>query len=193
MNIDSELVFIVGPGSAGKSSAGVHLANEMGYGFIDIDFVFCRRIGLIPQYSREHGYSEYARANSALFEELVLEHPRRMVMPMSSGFLVHEGCPDLVERHRRRLMELGIPIVLLPDTDVEISTNLVVARQMARYADVNEATERQRFIDRYAKYNAYPGIKVFSHQSPPEIAKTMAVALSKLGLPKNSAGISNLV
>lgn len=185
VNTENELVFIVGPGSAGKSTTGKLLADKLGYEFVDIDFVFCEKIRLIGDFITEQGYRAYSQANSALFEQLLGEYPTKTVFPLSSGFLVHQNSPELVRRHKILLEEKGISILLLPSSSLKESMDIIIPRQMAReYLDLVEESERAKLKSRYPKYKGYGDIKIFSVEPPEQIADLMAEELNKLGLPK---------
>lgn len=185
MNTKNELVFIVGPGSAGKSTTGRLLAKKLGYGFVDIDFVFCERVGLIGDYIKQHGYRAYSEANSDLFEQVIEEYPAKMVFPLSSGFLVHKDSPELVRKHRRLLKEKGISILLLPSASLKESMDIIIPRQMSRgYLELVEEEERAKLKSRYPRYKRYGNIKIFSVEPLEQIADLMVEELNKLGLPK---------
>lgn len=185
MHIESELIFIVGPGSAGKSTTGRLLAEKLGYGFVDIDFVFCERIKLIGDFLKANGYKAYCEANSALFDQLLEEYPAKTVFPLSSGFLVHEDSPELVSKHRRLLKEKGLSILLLPSRSLNESMDITIPRQMARgYPDLVEETEKARLKSRYPRYKRYGDIRIYSTQPAEQIADLMMDELKKLGLPR---------
>lgn len=185
MNLTTELVFIIGPGGVGKSTTGKLLADKLKYDFLDIDLVFCERVGLIGDYVKEKGYKAYSRANSQLVDQLLLEYPTKTVIPLPSGFLVHEDSPKLVRKHKRLLKEKGVSIMLLPSPSLKVSMDIIIPRQMSRgYLDLNEESERLRLTRRHPKYKKYGDIKVFSYAEPHEIANFMEEELKKLGLPK---------
>lgn len=183
MNTKNELIFIVGPGSAGKSTTGRILANKLGYKFVDIDLVFCERIGLMGDFIIEQGYRAYSEANSKLFEQLLDEYPTKTVFPLSSGFLVHQDSPELVRKHKILLKEKGISILLLPSPSLKESIDIIIPRQMAReYLDLVEEVEREKLKSRHPKYKRYGDIKIFSIEPQEQIADLMVKELSKLGL-----------
>lgn len=185
MNTKNELVFLVGPGSTGKSTIGRLLASKLGYEFVDIDLVFCERIGLIGNFIKKQGYKAYSEANSKLFEQLLEEYPTKTVFPLSSGFLVHKDSPKLVRKHKILLKEKGISILLLPSSLLKESMDIIIPRQIAReYLDLDEASEKAKLRLRHPKYKKYGDIKIFSIEPPVQIADLMMGELNKLGLPK---------
>lgn len=171
-------VFFIGPASVGKSTAAALLASKIGYGFVDIDREFCKRIALIPNYVHSKGYPAYCEANSALTDELINEHPRATVFATPSGFLVHEQSPHLVEKHLG-LITTGISVLLLPDTDPRKGVDVIVARQVSRWSDVKPEQERQRFLSRFEKYKHYGDVKIFSMEQPESIVGMIEEKLTK--------------
>lgn len=185
VNTKNELVFIVGQGSSGKSTTGKLLANKLGYEFVDIDLVFCERIGFIGDFITKQGYKAYSKVNSKLFEQLLEEYPTKTVFPLSSGFLVHKDSPELVRKHKILLKEKGISILLLPSSLLKVSMDIIIPRQMVRkYLDLDEESEKAKLRSRHPKYKRYGDIKIFSVEPPEQIAHLMMGGLNKLGLPK---------
>src|SRR3990167_7159546 len=111
-------IFLVGPGSVGKSTVGPLLAERLGYICCDLDHEFCVQVGLIGDYIKEHGYRAYCEANAALCQRLVEQAVSPTVFVTSSGFLVHEELPEIVERNKRLIAEYGIAVLLLPALDL---------------------------------------------------------------------------
>lgn len=183
MNKERGLIFIVGPGGAGKSTSGRILADKLNYEFVDVDQAFCERIALIPDYVHQHGYKAYCEANSLLVDGLITQYPQKTVFPMPSGFLVHEDSPELVIKHKSLLAQTGVSILLLPSLSLEESVQILVQRQLMRgFPDIKEEKERITAAKRYPKYREYGDIKIFSVQPPEEIASLVFRELHKLGL-----------
>src|SRR5690606_4023342 len=114
------LVFLVGPGGAGKSTVGRLLAPILGRHLIDLDTEFCGRVGQIDQYIRSPGYVAYKQANSRLARLLANEVSRPAIMVTSSGFLSLDNPPETLLENRN-LMAQGYSICLLPDADPGIA------------------------------------------------------------------------
>lgn len=58
-----EVIHLVGPGGAGKTTTGARLAERLGVTFIDLDARFAATHGDISWYLEVHGYPPYARQN----------------------------------------------------------------------------------------------------------------------------------
>lgn len=184
MNVGSKLIFIVGPGGSGKSTAGRFLAERLGYGFADLDAVFYERVGIIGDYIGEFGYKRYSEENSRLFHTLLAEYRSRYVFPLSSGFQVHEDSPELVRKHRRLLKRSGVSILLLPSRSLEAAMEIIVPRQMARgIPGFMESRERAKLASRFPRYKRVGDIRIFSSADPSSVADLMVAELRQLGLP----------
>lgn len=185
MNLDSERIFIVGPGGAGKSTTGKLLSEKLNFQLIDVDTMFNSRIALIPHYVRDNGYKAYCEANSLLVDELLLEYTSKVVMPLPSGFLVHEDSPELVIKHIKLLQKSGISIMLLPSVSLEETVEIIVRRQLSRgFTDINEEKERTAITRRHPLYMTHGDIQVYSHEDPNQIVDVMLNELRKLGLSR---------
>ena len=183
MNVGSKLVFIVGPGGSGKSTAGQILAERLDYAFVDLDLVFCERIGIIGDYIDQHGYRAYASANSLLFDRLWSEHPSRTVFALSSGFLVHEDAPELVRKHEQLLERAGITVLLLPSESLAEAMRVIVPRQLGRgLPGLVERTEREKLARRFPRYKRFGDVKVFSAADPPTVVALMVAELARIGI-----------
>lgn len=174
-------IFIVGPASVGKSTAGKILASKLGHTFIDIDRVFCQEIKLIPDYIKQFGYEGYCEANSNLVDELLIKHPDNTVFATPSGYLVHESSPHLVSKHQRIIKDKVTSILLLPSSNPEDSADEIVRRQLSRWVDLEGKyeQERRRYIERFHKYKDHGHIKIISMNKPEAIASKMMRELRK--------------
>ncbi|MDP4000023.1 MAG: shikimate kinase [bacterium] len=174
-------IFIVGPGSVGKSTTGSLLATKLGYAFRDVDSQFCERIGLIGDYIKEKSYRDYCKKNADLFDTLVAEAGEPTVFALPSGFLVHEKAPEIAESNKKLLKKLGLTILLLPSQTAKEGVDTVVQRHLSRnYIDTDAKIERERFISRFPKYLSYGGnIQIFSVAAPEKIADEMLVRIKE--------------
>lgn len=170
------LVFIVGPGGAGKSTVGRLLAPILGRHLIDLDSEFCGRVGQIDQYIRSAGYIAYKQANSRLARALADEAPGPALMVTSSGFLSLDNPPETLLENRNLVAE-GYSICLLPDADPDLAADIIVARQLERGFSSDAARERRTIGERFATYNAAGDMIVFSAAAPARIAAAIAARL----------------
>jgi shikimate kinase len=58
------MIRLVGPGGAGKTTAGQALANRLGIPFVDLDEQFGLRIGDISAYLTAYGYEAFHRSTT---------------------------------------------------------------------------------------------------------------------------------
>ncbi|XKT74899.1 MAG: shikimate kinase [Patescibacteria group bacterium UBA2103] len=149
-------LFLIGPASVGKTTAGTSLAKRLDKNFIDIDEEFCTQIAPISEYLKEYGYESYCEANSELALKLTKENPKDIIFATPSGFLVHEKSPHLVQKHLKLLKEYGVSILLLPP---ESFADQIAARQIKRW-NLDFEKEKQKFLDRHAKYKQYGDIQI---------------------------------
>jgi shikimate kinase len=145
----TSMIQIVGPGGAGKSTAGALLAQRLDVAFVDLDEEFIANVGEISLYLDVHGYDAYARQNVDVY--LALAAPgREAVLALSSGFMTYR--PDIhpeYESCRRDIASSPSTFVLLPSFEFEACVAEIVRRQIirpfARSADREEQVIRARF------------------------------------------------
>jgi shikimate kinase len=165
-------VFIIGPGGVDKTTSGKILAQKLNYDFIDLDIKFCEQIETVGTFIRNYGYPKYCHQNSKLFFKLLDENVKDVVMPLSSGFLIHEDQDNLVEKHNNAIKKNGISILLLPSKSLVVSEKIVVERQLKRGFGLKRNREQEKIRSRFPKYKVLGDIKIFSH-SPPKIIATL--------------------
>lgn len=171
------MIFMIGPASVGKSSVGSRLAQEMGYAFVDIDYVFCERLGVIPNYIDTHGYPAYCEANSKLTDEIIASRDVATVYSTPAGFLAHEDSPLLVDKHKK-LVQQGVSILLLPGENPEDGADIIAERQTKRWPEAQFESERRKHIGRYALYRELGDIQIIGQY---DIETTIRRILSALG------------
>lgn len=170
-------IFIIGPGGVGKTAAGGELARLLDCPFFDLDQQFMARVGHIDAVIGDQGYGRYVELNAELFATLAEELPATCVMALSSGFLARDTPAVLLEANRARVKAAGIAIRLLPSADLAEASRIVVARQMGRGFNLDEARETAKFARRFADYLDQGDIGLFSAAAPDEITAEMARAL----------------
>jgi shikimate kinase len=144
------MIRLVGPGGAGKTTAGAALAQRLRVPFVDVDAEFAATCGDISAYLETHGYHAYAGRNVALHSALVGEPWRSAVVALSSGFMTYRDDvhPGYV-RWRQRIASSESTFVLLPSLDLETCVAEIVRRQLrrpfARTPEQEESVIRARF------------------------------------------------
>lgn len=144
----------------------------MKYKLIDLDREFTDKIGNITKHIKEVGYEDYCTKNSDLFYKLLEENTKNTVFILSSGFLVHENLDKLTTKHKRTIKK-GFSILLLPSESKGESTEIIVQRQLSRGFGLNEERERQKFRKRFDIYKKFGNIKIYSTDTPENIAQEM--------------------
>src|SRR5256885_124293 len=84
-----DLVRLVGPGGAGKTTVGGALAKRLGAPFADLDAAFTAAAGSISGYINTQGYAAYAARNVDVYVALEQMLDRRCVLAVSSGFMTY--------------------------------------------------------------------------------------------------------
>ncbi|MDO8377506.1 shikimate kinase [Phenylobacterium sp.] len=171
-------IFIIGPGGVGKTMAGAELAGLLECPFVDLDQAFMARVGHVDAVIQGQGYARYVEMNSALFAALVPELPPACVVALSSGFLARETPAPLLTANRNAVRAAGTSIRLLPSADLAEASRIVVARQMGRGFNLDEARETAKFARRFADYMDQGDIRIFSAAAPAQIAAEVVAALT---------------
>jgi shikimate kinase len=155
------VIQLVGPGGAGKTTAGAALAERLGVPFLDIDAEFAASCGDISAYLDTYGYDAYAERNVSLYSALVGEPGRSEVVALSSGFMTYRA--DVHPSYvcwRQRIASSESTFVLLPSLDLETCVAEIVRRQLRR--SFARAREREEDVirTRFAIYASLPARKV---------------------------------
>lgn len=172
----SELLFLIGPGGAGKSSAARCLAPLLGRDLIDLDRQFTERIAPIDRYIREAGYPAYKAANSAMAGELVAAVAAPVLFVTSSGFLADDN-PAGVLQANRMLIARGYSLSLRPSADIAITTEVIVERQLGRGFGLERERETRKIRQRFGTYSALGDMLVTSVATAQVIADSLAIRL----------------
>lgn len=179
-------VFLVGPSCVGKTSVGELAASELDLPFLDQDDLVHSSHGNIPQFVQTHGYYEYARLNAVVAEEAIGEAASDVVMAASAGYLVHEGCDDVVERNLAFVRRVGIAILLTPSLDLDAAADVIIARHIKRYETPYPLTWREHGKARLRDYLKVADAVLVADGDPPAVAQAVVKNLSET--PMSRAG-----
>src|SRR5688572_25156288 len=155
------MIQLVGPGGAGKTTAGAALAERLFVPFVDLDVEFAAGEGDISAYLDTRGYEAYAARNVSIYSDLFGDLERPDVVALSSGFMtyradVHTG----YARCRQRIASSQSTFVLLPSLDLEVCVAETVRRQLLRPFARMAEREEQVIRTRFATYASLPARKV---------------------------------
>ena len=163
------VVHLIGPGGAGKSTAGALLARELGYCLLDLDEVFRAQTGDISAYLASHTYLEYASQSFGNYRRAVERISGPTVFVLSSGFMVYPPEIDPGYLATRDAIERdALTFLLMPSFELESCVSIIVERQLARpFLPGNRDSEERRIRERYGCYAAL-GCQRVSTEVPPE-------------------------
>jgi shikimate kinase len=181
------MIELIGPGGAGKTTAGRELAAQLGLRFIDLDHEFTVRIGDISHHIKHRGYESYALANVRLYLALK-PTPTATVIALSSGFMTYPA--NIHPRYatiRSEINESSTTFVLLPSLDLETCVCETVRRQTARPFGRSAETEEAVIRERYTTYTAIPAPRIETMRPVAEIVSRIS-ALLRCAPPAPRAG-----
>ena len=150
------MIQLIGPGGAGKTTAGLALANRLGIPFIDLDEQFRVRVGDISDCLKVHGYPSYARQNIQVYVDTLGTFSEDAVLALSSGFMTygidaHPAYGDIC----RDIVANPLTVVLLPSFDYETCVTETVRRQLRR--PFRRSAQREEQVIR-ARFDVYSGL-----------------------------------
>lgn len=179
------MVYLIGPGGAGKTTVGSVLASLSGRPFGDLDAHFAARHGDIDRFIEVFGYRAYARANIDVWLELartLTDH----VMAFSSGFMTYP--PDAHSRYagvRDAVLRHPATFVLLPSLDLEACVAETIHRQTRRGAGRTTAARAEaKTRERFAAYVALGPAIITTMRRPIDVASDIASRLPEIGAPE---------
>jgi shikimate kinase len=166
------IAHLVGPGGAGKTSAGAVLAQRLGWQFVDLDERFISLEGSIGVSIESSGYSGYAKRNVAVYGAIKRSLVVPTVLALSSGFLTYpEDMGAEYQALRRAIERDTLTVLLMPAFELEACVEIIVERQLSRpYLPGNRASEERRIRERFSKLMALPCVRFQSDASPEETA-----------------------
>ena len=170
-----EIVFMVGPMGSGKSTVGRHLAQLLGYDFIDSDAEIEARAGAdIPWIFDVEGEAGFRRRETAVLLDLgTLQH---VVIATGGGAILAE--------HNRQVMA---------DSGVVVFLNVSVAQQLKRIGSGEgrpllqkgdrEVTLKQLMAEREPLYNSMADVTISaSGGNARKVARYIETQLRERGL-----------
>lgn len=174
------MIRLIGPGGAGKSTAGALLAAWLGVRFVDLDERFRASAGGISEYIECHGYDAYAARNVQVYADVIRGAAgRERVLALSSGFM---GYPEDVHpayaRLRRDIAASPTTFVLLPSLDLETCVAETVRRQLGRPFGRSAGREEQVIRARFALHRDLPATKVETMRPVAEVVAALAASLA---------------
>ena len=169
------MIHLIGPGGAGKTTAGAALAERLGKSFADLDDEFTTRHGDISTYLETQGYDAYAERNVELYAMLAGAPVRYDIMALSSGFMTYRDDvhPAYVRWHQR-IASSNTTFVLLPSLDLETCVAEIVRRQLGR--PFRRTAEREEHVIR-TRFPVYAGLPVHKVETMRPVEAVVAALL----------------
>jgi shikimate kinase len=176
----NDIVYLIGPGGAGKSTAGAELARELGYGFIDLDEYFVAHAGDISAYLSRHTYSEYATRNFAMYRSAMVAISSPTVLVLSSGFMVYPAEIDHGYSRTRDVVERApLTFLLMPSFYLEECVAMIVERQLLRPSLLsNRGSEERRIRERFGPYLALRCQRVSTGVAPERVVSELIARIA---------------
>ena len=188
------LIYFIGPGGAGKTTAAKLLSAEFGFDYYDLDEYFMQREGDITQYITRHGYKEYAARNIQLFMQLQIKYDlnKIMIIVCSSGFMTypHDIHQDYI-KIKDEIESHIFTFLMLPSLVLETCVQEIVARQMNRaYLNPVRAKEELKIRQRFQLYSNLRCRVLFTDQIPDQVAANVKQILDTLNKVKQGSNKS---
>ena len=171
------MIRLVGPGGAGKSTAGALLAQRLGVPFVDLDEEFVSDVGDISRYLDSHGYDAYAKRNVDVYFTWATVVAQEAVLALSSGFMTYR--PDIhpeYERCRRDIVSNPSTFVLLPSLACDACVAEIVRRQLIRPFAGSADDEEHVIRARLPIYLNIPATKVETMRPVREVVDDIVAA-----------------
>ena len=170
------MIHLVGPGGAGKTTAGVALADRLGVSFVDLDAEFFKRHDDISAFLGVHGYQAYANQNIQVYLDTLGSFRTEAVFALSSGFMTYrdDSHPDYPGIYRE-IVASPSTVVLLPSFDFETCVTETVRRQLGRPFSRPAEREEQVIRARFGIYWDLPP-KKFETEGPVDTVVDRLVA-----------------
>ncbi|MCJ0829189.1 hypothetical protein MN869_12120 [Acinetobacter sp. NIPH1876] len=178
------LIYFIGPGGAGKTTAAKLLSAQFGFDYYDLDEYFMQSEGDITQYIIRHGYKKYAARNIQLFMQLQIKYDlnKIVIIVCSSGFMTYPNdthqdyikIKDEVEKH-------VFTFLMLPSLVLETCVQEIVARQLNRaYLNPVRANEELKIRQRFLLYSSLKCRVILTDQIPDQVTANVKQILDTL-------------
>jgi shikimate kinase len=182
------MIQLIGPGSAGKTTAGIVLAERLGVTFVDLDAEFTANSGDISIYLDTHSYDAYANRNVSLYSALVSAPRPPEVVALSSGFMTYRRDVHLgYSRWRQDIASSPSTVVLLPSLDLETCVAEIVRRQLLR--PFARSAEREEHVIR-TRFPIYANIPARRVETMRPVNAVVAELLAPLAAQQTAAPLS---
>ena len=170
-----EIVFMVGPMGSGKSTVGRHLAQLLGYDFIDSDAEIEARAGAdIPWIFDVEGEAGFRRRETAVLLDLGTQ--QHVVIATGGGAI-------LAERNRQVLADSGVVVFLNVSVAQQLKrTGSGEGRPLLQTSD-REVTLKQLMAEREPLYSALADVTISaSGGNARKVARYIETQLRERGL-----------
>jgi len=176
------MILLVGPGGAGKTTAGTALADRLGARFADLDAAFMARHGDISAFIGAHGYAAYAAHNVGCYLALRNSANPPGVMALSSGFMAyHHGIHPAYAAVCQQVACSSHTFVLLPSLDLETCVAEIVRRQLQRPFARTPQREEHVIRSRFSVYAGLPAHTVMTQQPVAAVVDAILALLPDSG------------
>lgn len=177
------MIRLIGPGGAGKSSAGSLLAERLGVPFVDLDERFRATVGDVSEFIETRGYGAYAARNVQVYADAVDGAAgRESVLALSSGFMTYrEDVHPAYGRFRRDIVASPVTFVLLPSLDLETCVAETVRRQLGRPFGRSAEHEEQVIRARFAVHRDLPVARIETMRPVAAVVEAIAASLAADG------------
>ncbi len=176
--MQQDVIRLVGPGGAGKTTTGARLAQRLGLTFVDLDERFAATHGDISEYLDVHGYALYAMQNVQSYREVIGAAAEPQVLALSSGFMTYavDAHPDYA-RIRGEIAASATTLVLLPSLEYETCVAETVRRQLGRPFGRSAEREDQIIRQRFAVYRNLTATKLETMKAVSEVVEAAVAKL----------------
>ncbi|MCU4413832.1 hypothetical protein KTH71_07230 [Acinetobacter sp. WU_MDCI_Axc73] len=176
------MIYLIGPGGAGKTTTAKLLALQLGYDGFDLDQYFMQNVGDISAFIDQFGYKQYAQKNIECY--LALSHRiegniKSSIIVCSSGFMTY---PEDVHINymeiKQQILHYPFTFVLLPSLCFETCVQEIVTRQMKRpYLKTSPDKERDKITQRFYSYSQLACKIILTDVQPFQVVNNIKVQL----------------